>query len=447
MARFLFTVWPFPGHLHPTIAVGHALLARGHRVAFCTGESVRPLLEGEGFQFFPFEKVDEKRISELASSEFPYTPSVWARLRTAPRQGAKFREWLVDTIPQQVQDVDRVITEWRPDVLVSDLSFWSPILILRETRQIPVAVMSILAACVLPGRDVPYWGQGWPLPRNARMRFRSRLFATVGAWLSTGFRAYVSAVRKRYGLSRLRCSVTDFAGQMPLYIVPSIREYDYNRQDLPSSVHYVGPCLWDNPGRLPPPAWLTQLPSDRALIYVTEATIGTTEPFLLKVAALACRDLPVQLVMTTGKQRTPAELNLGDLAPNVRVESYVPQSDLLPRTAVMVTVGGSGGVLSALKAGVPLVVVPTEWDRPENAQRVVEAGAGLRIAPEQCTPARLRAAIERILSEPSFRQNAQRLADACSRYGGPAQAAELLEGLGSSLAGKSVAQQGVALVV
>ncbi len=151
--------------------------------------------------------------------------------------------------------------------------------------------------------------------------------------------------------------------------------------------------------------------------------------------------------MTTGKQRTPAELQLDDDAPNVRVESYVPQSDLLPRTSVMVTVGGSGGVLAALKAGVPLVVVPTEWDRPENAQRVLEAGAGLRIAPEQCTPERLRAAIQRILSEPSFRQNAQRLAEACSRYGGPAQAAELLEGLGSSSAGKSVAQKGVAVAV
>ncbi len=447
MARILFTVWPFAGHLHPTIVVGHALRARGHQVGFCTGESVRALVEGEGFHFFPFEKVDEKRISELASSEFPYTPSLWQRLKTAPKQGSKFREWLVDTIPQQVQDVDRVITEWRPDVLVSDLSFWSPILILRETRQIPVAVMSILAACVLPGRDVPYWGQGWPRPRNARMRFRSDVFATLGRLLSTGFRAYVNEVRKRYGLAPLACSVTEFAGQMPLYIVPSIREYDYNRRDLPPTVHYVGPCLWDNPGRLPPPEWLTQLPSDRPLVYVTEATIGTTEPFLLKAAALACRDLPVQVVMTTGKQRTPAELQLDDDAPNVRVESYVPQSDLLPRTSVMVTVGGSGGVLAALKAGVPLVVVPTEWDRPENAQRVLEAGAGLRIAPEQCTPERLRAAIQRILSEPSFRQNAQRLAEACSRYGGPAQAAELLEGLGSSSAGKSVAQKGVAVAV
>ncbi len=126
MARILFTVWPFAGHLHPTIAVGHALRARGHQVGFCTGESVRALVEGEGFHFFPFEKVDEKRISELASSEFPYTPSLWQRLKTAPKQGSKFREWLVDTIPQQVQDVDRVITEWRPTFWLAICRFGVP---------------------------------------------------------------------------------------------------------------------------------------------------------------------------------------------------------------------------------------------------------------------------------------------------------------------------------
>jgi len=75
------------------------------------------------------------------------------------------------------------------------------------------------------------------------------------------------------------------------------------------------------------------------------------------------------------------------------------------------------------------VVVPTEWDKPENAQRVVEAGAGLRLSPRRLTPARLRAAVERVLAEPSFRQNARRLAADFRRYRGPARAAELLEGL------------------
>ena len=70
-----------------------------------------------------------------------------------------------------------------------------------------------------------------------------------------------------------------------------------------------------------------------------------------------------------------------------------------------------------------------QWDRPENAQRVVEAGAGLRIAPDKCTPDTLRAAVERVLWEPSFRENARRMARDFAGYGGPRRAAELLEAL------------------
>ena len=53
MARFLFTVWPFAGHLHPSIAIARALHTRGHEIAFYTGATVRSVVEGEGFQFFP----------------------------------------------------------------------------------------------------------------------------------------------------------------------------------------------------------------------------------------------------------------------------------------------------------------------------------------------------------------------------------------------------------
>jgi MGT family glycosyltransferase len=429
VAKLLFTVWPFAGHVHPALAISHALRARGHEVAFYTGSAVRSLVEAEGFRCFPFASVNEQRVFALASSEFPYRASVFQQLRFAKQLQARFREWLLDTVPQQVEDLDPILANWRPDVLVCDLAFWSPILVLGEARRIPVAVLSILAACLLPGPDAPAWGRGAPRPRNSFMRLRSTFQRRVLNWLSAGFLAQANAVRGRYGLPALGCSVTEYAGQMPLYLVPSLREYDYDRRDLPPSVQYVGPCLWDKPSGSSPPEWLNRLSANRPLIYVTEATIGTGEPFLLKAAARAFQDMPVEVVMTTGSQRNAAGMDFAVSAPNVRVESYVPQSDLLPRSAVMVTLGGSGGVLAALKAGVPLVIVPTEWDRPENAQRVVEAGAGLRIPPDRCTPERLRAAVERVLCEPSFRINAERLAAACAGYRGPERASELLENL------------------
>jgi UDP:flavonoid glycosyltransferase YjiC (YdhE family) len=73
----------------------------------------------------------------------------------------------------------------------------------------------------------------------------------------------------------------------------------------------------------------------------------------------------------------------------------VSHTDLLPHTDVVVTTGGAGTVMASLAAGVPLVLVPTEWDKPETAPRVVEAGVGLRLAPGACTPENRRGAPRR----------------------------------------------------
>jgi len=219
---------------------------------------------------------------------------------------------------------------------------------------------------------------------------------------------------------------------MPLYLMPSQPEFDYQRRDLPSSVQYVGPCLWDRSRRESPPAWLTRLSTHQPVVHVTEGTVHTQTPLVLHAAAQGLGGRPMQVVMTTGTSREPEELELGPLAPNIRLTQWVAHSDLLPRTDVLVTTGGAGTVMAALHAGVPLVVVPTEWDKPENAQRVVEAGVGVRIAPHRCTPTRLRAAVEHVLGEPEYRRNAQRMSTLLARYDGPTRAAQLLEGLSIS---------------
>jgi len=85
--------------------------------------------------------------------------------------------------------------------------------------------------------------------------------------------------------------------------------------------------------------------------------------------------------------------------------------------------------MAALRAGVPLVVVPTTWDKPDNARRIVEAGAGVRLAPRRCTPERVRAAVEHVLGDPSYRARARELAARLAAAPGPARAAELLEEL------------------
>jgi MGT family glycosyltransferase len=224
-------------------------------------------------------------------------------------------------------------------------------------------------------------------------------------------------------------SVNEFTGRLPLYLIPSVPELDYNRRDQPSNVHYIGPCVWTRPVEAAAPAWLNELPTDRPWVHATEGTAQYQEPFLLRAVAQGLGGLPMEVILTTGQNRDPATLGFDPLPANVRVTQWLSHEDFLPRCAALVTTGGAATVLASLKAGVPLLVVPTFWDKSDNAQRVVEAGVGLRLAPRRCTADHIRAAVMRLLKEPHFRENARRIALRFSEVPGPSRAAELLEAL------------------
>ena len=194
-------------------------------------------------------------------------------------------------------------------------------------------------------------------------------------------------------------------------------------------MHYIGPCVWTKSVGAASADWLNELQTDRPWVHATEGTAQYQEPFLLRATAKGLADQPVEVILTTGQSRDPATLGLGPLPPNVRVERWLSHEEFLPRCAAIITTGGAATVLASLKAGVPLVVAPTFWDKNDNAQRVVEAGVGLRLAPKHCTPERVRAAVTRVLTETHFRENAQRMAQRMKQTPGPPRAAELLEAL------------------
>jgi MGT family glycosyltransferase len=425
MAKFLFTVWPFPGHVHPNVAIARALCERGHVAAFYTGASVRTSLEADALGCFPFEQVDETRVDAIVKELDALSLQWWQ----VARRKALLREWLLETIEPQVRDLDTVFSAWKPDVVVCDPALWAPLLVLRETKRVPLAIMSYVAACMLPGPEGPILGLPLPKAYGPGGRLGRRVLRTVATRAGAEFRRAADAIRARHGLSPIGTTVTAFAGQVDLYLVPSTPAFDRDRKDLPPSVHYVGPCRYDNRSSSKTAAWLVDLPRDRPLVYVTEGTMHSKSAALLRATLQGLASAPATVIATTGRHRDPGSLGLGTIPANARVEQWVSHTDLLPRADVVVTTGGTGTVLATLWAGVPLVIVPMAWDQPENAWRVAEAGAGIRLAPRECTPEKLRRAVERVLTDRSFRENARRLATGFRGYGGAIQAASLLEDL------------------
>jgi MGT family glycosyltransferase len=431
MSRFLVTCWPFVGHLYPQISVAKALRARGHEVAFYTHGSTREIVEGEGFTLFPFERVDEQRYERIHALEAE-VPATQPKRKTLSVAMAAYRDMLAGSMPEMIADLQPIVKQWRPDVVITDPALWASILVLWELTGVPVALLTQMIGSMIPGPDAPPWGPGLPSPKSFGTRLLARATKVATDVVASGMRRNVDRIRAGYSLPAMGCSVNEFTGKLPLYLIPSVAELDYNRRDQPSNVHYIGPCVWTKPGGASSMEWLSSVRTDRPWVHVTEGTAQYQEPFLLRAALRGLAALPVEVIMTTGQfARDPKALGFDQRPANVHVERWVSHEDLLPRCAALVTTGGAATVLASLKAGVPLIVVPTFWDKSDNAQRVVEAGVGLRIAPRRCTPERLRAAVGRLLDEPSFRARAQAMATRFAGVGGPLRAAELLEQLAS----------------
>ena len=146
---------------------------------------------------------------------------------------------------------------------------------------------------------------------------------------------------------------------------------------------------------------------------------------IYRTALDAVADLHVRALLTTGRA---LEVDvLGGIPANVCVEAWIPQRDVMPRAAALVCHGGSGTLLGALAAGVPMVVVPVGADQPHNGRLVASAGAGLTLTKPDA--GELRAAIQTVLDDPDLRRGARRIADEVATMPTIDNAVDLLLGL------------------
>ena len=412
MTRVLFACWPFEGHVFPQMSMALALRARGAEVAFYTDESRRELIESHGFELLPFQRVT--RTWERVHGRDRGTGGRRQTLQLL----REARAWIVDSIPDQVADLQNVIARWRPDVIGAEGSMWGPLLVLSELGPVPVGLVSPLI--------------GGPTAEDLASSPPRGLAARAQRLATTPMRRRVDAIRARYRLGPMGRTVTEYFAGLRLYLVLSVPELDHGHRAMPESVHYVGFCQWHPPDQPGSAEWLDQLPNERPWVHVTEGTSRFEQPFLLRAGAQGLARAPVEVVMTTGRGLHARDAIGPADAPNLHVIDWLSHDVLLPKCAAIVTTGGMGTVMAALRAGIPLVVVPSGWDKPANAKRVVDAGVGVELSPRQCEPEALRAAVEDVLGDERYRRNAMRAAKLLAAAPGPAGAAELIENLAGS---------------
>jgi MGT family glycosyltransferase len=161
------------------------------------------------------------------------------------------------------------------------------------------------------------------------------------------------------------------------------------------------------------------------LVYITLGTVFNDDVALFVVAVEAARELGIRVVVTVGPGNDPAVL--GPQPSHVTVAQFIPQSELLPACAAVVSHAGSGTFLAALAAGVPQVLLPQAADQFLNAQAGEEGGVAIAVPRAEATAARVREALERVVGDPTFRRAAERVRDEISAMPAPGAAAAELE--------------------
>jgi MGT family glycosyltransferase len=198
---------------------------------------------------------------------------------------------------------------------------------------------------------------------------------------------------------------------------PSLRDPAY---PLPSGAHAVRLFTRDAPA--------SAVRGGAPLVYFTLGTIYNVESgdlFDRVVAGL--RDLPIDLVVTVGRDIDPREL--GPQPANVRVERFVPHAELLPQCRLVISHGGSGSVLGALAHGLPMVLLPLGADQPLNATRCEALGVAVVLDALTAAPQAVGEAASGVLAQPTYRRYAARMRNEIAALPGPEHAVALLEGL------------------
>lgn len=104
---------------------------------------------------------------------------------------------------------------------------------------------------------------------------------------------------------------------------------------------------------------------------------------------------------------------LADHLPNVKLTTWMPQNDILAddRLTLFITHGGLGSSVELAYQGKPAVVIPLMADQPRNAHMLTRHGGALQLDKELLNkPEEIRKAIQIVLNNPSYKENAERLA-------------------------------------
>ncbi len=391
--RMLFTSNPGIGHVNPMFPVAAALTALGHQVAFATAAGFCPTVEARGFKAFP---AGLDWIESEPQHRFPE----YADLSLSDRGTFLLQDVFADMAAHPMtRDLLVLAREWKADALVrNDYEFGA--CVAAEVLAIPLATVSIC-------------------------------FLMAPAYLASIVGDRLAYLRSAFGLSPQPSTRMLYPGPYFSYAPASMEPRLLPEMEgiQPADLAYA-PA-----GSLPP---CLEEKSSRPLIYISLGTVFNLNPIAFQAILEGLRDEPVDVLATVGRNQDPSAF--GPQPANVFMERFVEQEMVFPRASLFITHSPFYTAMSALRFGVPLLMVPLAGDQPAQALRLARQGAGTILwhaglknrlhgsEARELTPSSVRNNVRSLLAG-SHRASVQRIREQIVEMPDAAHAATVIEAL------------------
>ncbi|MGH6673425.1 MAG: glycosyltransferase [Xanthobacteraceae bacterium] len=376
MAKILWLNWSGGGNLPPSLGIARALAAGGHLVAFAGRPEMVPRVEAAGFRAIELRRAYE----QVASYPLKFIPKAASFLSS----------------PATAEEIRALVAEERPDLVIIDAMFPAALTEAAHFR-CPTVVMSHTAV----HRLMEPW--------------RKQLGLIVG-------------LRTEAGFPSLPADLDTLWMSHDLVLVSTLKSLDDAPSELghADKIRHVGPVLESerHAARVALP-WRADDPTPIALVsFSTAPEQGSPAKFQNAIDALAA--LPVHGIVTVGDSVDPATLKPAE---NVLVFATADHEDLMRRAALVVTHGGHGTFMRALKHGLPMVVIPgMAHDQAPNAAAAQAWGVGRALSGD-VSAEMIRHAVQEVLADAGFRRKSQAISRELARVDGAVNAAAEIESL------------------
>lgn len=394
---FLLATWEGGGSVPPMLDLARRLVERGHRVRVMSDACNRPESEAAGARFIPWTRAPSK---PERSRQFD-TWDDWSQANPAEGFANLMQNVLAGPALAFARDVTEALEREPADLVVASEMLFGVHLGCEALGQRHVLLGVNIPLFPLPG-FIPL-GPGLRPARTAEER---ALHAEVAAMNEAMLAAHLpdfNAARAALNLAPIARIVDQHAAAEAQFIATA-RAFDFAPASLPAKLRYVGPLLGEPVWAR---AWRTPFAADdeRPLALVSFSTTFQNHAGVLQKVIDAVAALPMKAVVTLGGSIGADEVRGAE---NVALLESAPHARVLSQAALAVTHGGHGTVMKTLVAGKPLLILPHGRDQEDNAVRVTERGAGLRLDRSADAEA-IGAALSMLLSEPSYTAAAEAL--------------------------------------